>query len=227
VTLLPDGTVAVLDTYNGAVRRYDPATRTVDTLARNLAEPTGAVVVGDELVVVESAAHRLTRLPLRRTVDVGPGEVTVTVAFTPPPGETLDDRYGPATSLTITGLAGGASQGPELTRRIRVGTEQRLRASAYAASCDERPSTRPATWPAGTGTCGWCRRPDQGRASPRPGTAEGTSRDRSLATSSGPNPAGQPAERPPSLLVEVGEEPPHRLRRGRCESSGRLSRSSR
>jgi thiol-disulfide isomerase/thioredoxin len=137
VTLLPDGTVAVLDTYNGAVRRYDPATRTVDTLARNLAEPTGAVVVGDELVVVESAAHRLTRLPLRRTVDVGPGEVTVAVAFAPPPGETLDDRYGPATSLMITGLAGGASQGPELTRRIRVDTEQRLRASAYAASCDE------------------------------------------------------------------------------------------
>ena len=47
------------------------------------------------------------------------------------------DRYGPPTSLTITDLAGGASQGPELTRRIRVGTEQRLRASAYAASCDE------------------------------------------------------------------------------------------
>jgi len=137
VTLLPDGTVAVLDTYNGAVRRYDPATRTVDTLARNLAEPTGAVVVGDQLVVVESTAHRLTRLPLRRAVDVGPGEVTVTVAFTPPPGETLDDRYGPATSLTITGLAGGASQGPELTRRIRIGSEQRLRASAYAASCAE------------------------------------------------------------------------------------------
>ena len=137
VTLLLDGTVAVLDTYNGAVRRYDPATRTVDTLARNLAEPTGAVVVGDQLVVVESAAHRLTRLPLRRAVDVGPGEVTVTVAFTPPPGETLDDRYGPATSLTITGLAGGASQGPELTRRIRIGSEQRLRASAYAASCAE------------------------------------------------------------------------------------------
>jgi hypothetical protein len=137
VTLLPDGTVAVLDTYNGAVRRYDPATRTVDTLARNLAEPTGAVVVGDELVVVESAAHRLTRLPLRRAVDVGPGEVTVTVMFTPPPGETLDDRYGPATSLTIAGLAGGASQGRELTRRIRIGSEQRLRASAYVASCDE------------------------------------------------------------------------------------------
>jgi thiol-disulfide isomerase/thioredoxin len=138
VTVLPDRTVAVLDTYNGAVRRYDPVTRTVDTLARNLAEPTGAVVVGDELMVVESAAHRLTRLPLRRTVEVGPGEVMVTVAFTPPDGETLDDRYGPATSLSIIGLAGGPSQGPELTRRIRIGVERRLRASAYAASCDER-----------------------------------------------------------------------------------------
>ena len=137
LTLLPDGTVAVLDTYNGAVRRYDPATRTVDTLARNLAEPAGAVVVGDELVVVESAAHRLTRLPLRRTVDVGPGEVAIAVAFIPPPGETLDDRYGPATSLTVTGLATGASQGAELTRRIHVETGQRLRASAYAASCDK------------------------------------------------------------------------------------------
>jgi thiol-disulfide isomerase/thioredoxin len=136
VTLLPDGTVAVLDTYNGAVRRYDPVSRTVDTLARDLAEPTGAVVVGDELVVVESAAHRLTRIPLRRTVDVGPGEVTVTVAFTPPPGETLDDRYGPPTSLSITGLADGASQGPQLSRRIRIGAEPRLRVSAYAASCD-------------------------------------------------------------------------------------------
>jgi thiol-disulfide isomerase/thioredoxin len=136
VTLLPDGTVAVLDTYNGSVRRYDPVSRTVDTLARNLVEPTGAVVFGDELVVVESAAHRLTRIPLRRTVDVGPGEVTLTVAFTPPAGETLDDRYGPATSLTVTGLAGGPSQGPQLSRRIRIGTESRLRASAYAASCD-------------------------------------------------------------------------------------------
>jgi hypothetical protein len=57
------------------------------------------------------------------------------VAFTPPPGETLDDRYGPATSLAITGLADGPSHGPELTRRITVRTGARLRASAYAASC--------------------------------------------------------------------------------------------
>lgn len=137
LALLPDGTVAVLDTYNGAVRRYDPRSRTVDTLATGLAEPTGAVVHGDELIVVESAAHRLTRIPLRQTVEVGTGDVTVTVTFVPPPGEQLDERYGPSTSLKITGLAGGPSLGPELSRRLTVTTEARLRVSAYAASCDE------------------------------------------------------------------------------------------
>ncbi|HST67172.1 MAG TPA: thioredoxin-like domain-containing protein [Mycobacteriales bacterium] len=137
VTLLPDGTVAVLDTYNGAVRRFDPRSRTVDTLATGLAEPTGAVVRGDELVVVESAAHRLTRIPLRRTVEVGPGEVTVTVTFVPPPGEKLDDRYGSSTSLKITGLGTGPSLGPELTRTVTIDGETRVQVSAYAASCDE------------------------------------------------------------------------------------------
>ena len=39
VTVLPDGAVAVSDTYNGAVRRYDPATGLVTTLAAGLAEP--------------------------------------------------------------------------------------------------------------------------------------------------------------------------------------------
>ncbi len=136
VTLLPDGTVAVLDTYNGAVRRYDPRTRTVDTLATGLAEPTGAVVRGDDLVVVESAAHRLTRIPLRRTVEVGTGAITVAVTFVPPAGETLDDRYGPSTSLQVSGLTSGPSLGPELTRELTLTTETRLRVSAYAASCD-------------------------------------------------------------------------------------------
>ena len=62
VTALPDGSVAVCDTYNGAVRRVADAG--VTTLATGLAEPSGAVVDGEHLVVVESAAHRLTRVPL-------------------------------------------------------------------------------------------------------------------------------------------------------------------
>ena len=44
VCALPDGSVLVADTYNGAVRRYDPATRTVSTVARDLAEPSDLVL---------------------------------------------------------------------------------------------------------------------------------------------------------------------------------------
>jgi hypothetical protein len=136
VTLLPGGIVAVLDTYNGAVRRFDPRAGTVDTLATGLAEPTGAVVVGTDLVVVESAAHRITRIPLRDTAEIGAGEVTVEVTFVPPPGEKLDDRYGPPTSLRIAGLAGGDSVGTELRRRVRTEAGATVTVSAYAASCD-------------------------------------------------------------------------------------------
>lgn len=137
VTRLPDGSVAVLDTYNGAVRRFDPRTATVDTVRTGLAEPTGAVVVGTDLVVVESAAHRLTRIPLAETREVGAGDVTVEVAFTPPPGEHLDDRWGPPTNLTVTGLATGPVTGPDLTRVVRLAAGTRPHVGAYAASCDE------------------------------------------------------------------------------------------
>jgi thiol-disulfide isomerase/thioredoxin len=65
VTALPDGSVAVSDTYNGAVRRYDPASGTVTTLMTGLAEPSDAVVDGEHLLVVESAAHRYGRHPGR------------------------------------------------------------------------------------------------------------------------------------------------------------------
>ncbi|MDQ2797209.1 MAG: redoxin domain-containing protein, partial [Actinomycetota bacterium] len=70
VTTLPNGSVAVHDTYNGAVRLLRPATaigdgRNVSTLTTGLAEPSGGILVGDEIVVVESAAHRLTHIAWR------------------------------------------------------------------------------------------------------------------------------------------------------------------
>jgi hypothetical protein len=156
VTTLPDGTLAVLDTYNGAVRRYDPASGTLATLARGLAEPSGAVVVGADLVVVESAAHRLVRpvptaelvtgaaLRTRRPVTALPaGAVLLTVEFTPPPGRRLDDRYGPATRLTVTAspaglLRAGAGDSTELARRLDLAPGAGvLHVTAQVASCDE------------------------------------------------------------------------------------------
>ena len=157
VTGLPDGSVAVSDTYNGAVRRYDPATATVTTLVTGLKEPSDAVVDGDDLLVVESAAHRVTRVRLpeealvvdgvahrtqRPATSVAPGEVTLTVVFTPPPGQKLDQTYGPPTRLVVSAspaglLLDGAGTTTELTRTLVLqGESGVLHVAASAASCD-------------------------------------------------------------------------------------------
>ncbi len=159
VAVLPDGTIAIADTYNGAIRRYDPETTKVGTIASGLAEPSGLLVTDEALIVVESAGHRLTALPLspdaaqvagdahevRRPPSVlAPGEVELTVVFTPPPGEKLDDRFGPSTRLEISAsppelLVDGGGTGTELTRKIRLAeglSEGVLQVVAQAASCD-------------------------------------------------------------------------------------------
>ncbi|TCC55845.1 redoxin domain-containing protein [Kribbella pittospori] len=159
VTVVPDGSIAIADTYNGAVRRYDPRADVVDTMATGLAEPSDAVVVGNELLVVESAAHRLTRIPLgasakadefstrtqRPPMDVMGGDVTLEVVFTPPPGQKLDDRYGPSTRLLVSStpenlLREGAGDSTDLSRRLvideRVG-DGVLHVAVQAASCDD------------------------------------------------------------------------------------------
>jgi thiol-disulfide isomerase/thioredoxin len=160
VTVLPDGSVAVSDTYNGAVRRYDPATDQVSTLLTGLAEPSDAVVLDGDLVVVESAAHRLTRVRLpdealvvdgvaqrthRPVTEVAPGAIDLEVVFTPPPGQKLDERYGPATRLVVSAtppalLRDGEGRGEGLSRRLvldpHVG-DGVLHVAAMAASCDD------------------------------------------------------------------------------------------
>ncbi len=154
VTVLPDGSVAVCDTYNGAVRRYDPATDAMTTLITGLSEPSDAVVDGEHLLVVESAAHRVTRVRLpdealvvdgvaqrtqRPPTDLAPGPVTLTVVFTPPPGQKLDETYGPSTRLVVSGalVHHGAGTTTELTRSLVLqGESGVLSVAASAASCD-------------------------------------------------------------------------------------------
>nr|WP_315096245.1 NHL domain-containing thioredoxin family protein [uncultured Cellulomonas sp.] len=165
VAVLPDGSVVIADTYNGAVRRY--ADGEVTTLATGLAEPSGILVLdgGSTLLVVESAAHRLTRIALPATLvgqildsgshrtqrpvtELSPGEVRLDVVFTPAAGQKYDDRYGPSTRLQVSStppglLLDGAGDDVPLDRVLRLDpavTEGVLHVTAHAASCDADPA---------------------------------------------------------------------------------------
>uniref|UniRef100_A0AAU2V698 Redoxin domain-containing protein n=1 Tax=Streptomyces sp. NBC_00003 TaxID=2903608 RepID=A0AAU2V698_9ACTN len=163
VTALPDGSVAVADTYNHALRRYDPASGEVTTLATDLREPSDAVLAGDDIVVVESARHRLTRLRLpeeavrveavahrtqRSATEVTPGRLQLDVVFQAPAGQKLDTRYGPSTRLLVSStppelLLAGEGTGTDLARELSLNPEVAegvLHVSAMAASCDDDPA---------------------------------------------------------------------------------------
>jgi hypothetical protein len=171
VCALPDGGVLVADTYNGAVRLLssepsapsDPSGhRTVSTVATGLAEPSDIVLTPDGgVVVIESAAHCLTRLAPgaleaagisaggqrirteRPPTDLAPGEVTLDVIFEPAPGQKLDESFGPSTRLQVTAsppemLVDGAGATAELSRRLMLadGIDGVLQVVAQAATCD-------------------------------------------------------------------------------------------
>ncbi|WP_327368434.1 NHL domain-containing thioredoxin family protein [Streptomyces sp. NBC_01217] len=189
VTALPDGSVAVCDTYNHALRRYDPASGEVTTLATDLREPSDAVLVDGDLFVVESAHHRLTRLRLpeeavrvadqahrtqRTATEIAPGTLRLDVVFQAPAGQKLDTRYGPSTRLLVSStppelLAEGSGPGTDLFRDLVLAdgvTEGVLHVSAMAASCDDDPENE---YPA-------CHVHQQDWGVPVRVTAQGTSR---------------------------------------------------
>ena len=169
VTALPDGRIAIADTYNGAIRLLDEETGEVVTVATDLKEPSDAIVgppvdgIG-QLIVVESGAHRITWVPVakaaervidegaqrseRPATEVGPGPLTVRVLFTPPPGHKLDDSLGPSTQVTIATtptsmLQGGGGVDTALERTVTLDpayAEGVLHVSARAASCDADPA---------------------------------------------------------------------------------------
>ena len=171
LAVLPDGSIAIADTYNGAVRRHDPVTAAVSTIAQSLLEPSGLLVDGAHLLAVEANAHRVTRLPLpekllhhsgeamrtqRPAATLRSGRVSLRVAFAPPTGQKLDDRYGPSTQLTVSAsppelLRAGKGSAVELERELEFAdpsesgvSEGVLHIAARAASCDDGEAEFPA-----------------------------------------------------------------------------------
>ncbi len=150
----------VADTYNGSIRLYDSQLNTVTTVARNLAEPSDICLTPDSthLLVVESARGVITKIPTGRSetvveeelhtvrpeLEIAAGKVTVTITFTPPPGQKRDDRYGPSTQLVISSsppelILAGVGTGTDLIRDIQINPEVThgvLHVAAKGASCD-------------------------------------------------------------------------------------------
>ncbi|GAA1807554.1 NHL domain-containing thioredoxin family protein [Nesterenkonia flava] len=173
VTALPDGSVLVADTYNGAIRRWrgehtaaDGSTvpAEVSTVARGLNEPSDVLLDADgaTLLVVETNAHQLVRIAVPEeylTVDEGasqtqrpatavaPGEFRLSIGFSAPSGQKLDDRWGDPTQLQVSStppelITEGAGTSEGLQRTLRLNSEVPqgvLHITARAAACDGAP----------------------------------------------------------------------------------------
>lgn len=163
VVELPDGNLLIADTYNRAVRKYEVANNRVSTILRELSEPSDLEVIetpqGPRLVVVETAANRISLLPIepgamvegaamrtaRPALEVAPGDLFLDVVFSAPPGQKLDERYGPSTFLSVSStpkelLLSGVGNSVELSRGLKLNpaiSEGVLHVAAKGASCDE------------------------------------------------------------------------------------------
>jgi hypothetical protein len=79
--------------------------------------------------------------------EISRGRVSLDIAYTPPPGRKLDDRYGPATRLNVSAsppelLRDGGGESTQLRRDLVLGDvdEGVLHITAQAAACDDDPA---------------------------------------------------------------------------------------
>jgi DNA-binding beta-propeller fold protein YncE len=128
VVVTPEGPV-VCDTYNSALRRYNLRSDQLVTLAREeLSEPSGAALLGGDLLVADTNNHRIVRVGLDGEVcpfeirhlsspmpvpiegpvatEIGPvelaGEVELSVTLPIPRGQMLASSLGPPVQLSVS-----------------------------------------------------------------------------------------------------------------------------
>jgi hypothetical protein len=92
--------------------------------------------------------------------DLAAGSIDLEVVFTPPTGQKLDDRFGPASHLVVSSsppelLTAGSGDGTDLRRQIELADpaltgvpEGVLHVSVRAASCDDPDAPGAAEFPA-------------------------------------------------------------------------------
>jgi len=169
--LSPCGRVLVADTYNGAIRLFDPRKGQLHTVEAGLDEPSDILLHPDlppgQVLAVESGAHRLAVIQVggsgdsqaacpvvapppaatsarlaRPPLELPAGQVDLEIAFTVPPGRTLDEATGYATQVTVSAsppelLLQGAGLGHHLTRRLELAPGRGvLHVTARVATCD-------------------------------------------------------------------------------------------
>lgn len=91
-------------------------------------------------MTVDGPRHRTERPPS----EVAPGSLTLEVIFTPPPGQKLDNTYGPSTRLQVSAsppelLLEGAGTTTDLSRQLVINEAIEggvLQVTAQAATCD-------------------------------------------------------------------------------------------
>jgi thiol-disulfide isomerase/thioredoxin len=161
VAVLNDTSVAVADTYNGAIRVYNTVTDSVSTLATGLKEPSDVLwmgPVGDrELVAVESGANEIVPISAggtgdsvdlgaisttRPVLDVHAGSVALKIPFTVPRGRKLDRQFGEPVETEVSASpsdimvsGGGTDAALERTLELREGTGV-LHVATRVATCD-------------------------------------------------------------------------------------------
>ena len=103
------------------------------------------IALPDDAQRIDGPARRTQRPPTA----LPPGAIELDVAFVPPAGQKLDDRFGDPTTLDVSAsppelLLGGGGRARGLRRTLTVASgipEGTLHVSVQAASCDGDPLT--------------------------------------------------------------------------------------